>query len=96
MMKVERGGEAHLGQISVREHHLLQIREAAQVARGGAHPHLLTQLAQARVHRGFAVAMDDAGKTLASRDDFSEGMHFTLRLGDGAVGAVAAAHDGAR
>ena len=48
----------------------------------------------ATLQRGYAVAMDDAGKTLASRDDFSEGMHFTLRLGDGAVGAVVGSQDG--
>ncbi len=43
----------------------------------------------ATLGRGYAVATDDAGRTLASTADFAAGRSFALRLRDGRVDAVA-------
>jgi exodeoxyribonuclease VII large subunit len=42
----------------------------------------------ATLGRGYAVATDDAGRTLASAADFAAGQPFVLRLRDGMVDAV--------
>ncbi|MEP7002700.1 MAG: exodeoxyribonuclease VII large subunit [bacterium] len=49
--------------------------------------HALSPLAT--LERGYAVAHDASGRTLASVTDFAEGLAFTLRLRDGDVSAVA-------
>jgi exodeoxyribonuclease VII large subunit len=43
----------------------------------------------ATLQRGYAVATDATGRTLASATDFTAGMPFTVRLRDGNVDAVA-------
>jgi len=45
----------------------------------------------ATLGRGYAVATDDRGRTLASASDFAAGQPFALRLRDGQVDAVAQA-----
>ncbi len=45
----------------------------------------------ATLERGYAVARDEAGRTLASVADFATGEGFTLRVRDGEVDAVARA-----
>ena len=42
----------------------------------------------ATMQRGYAVASDANGRTLASASDFEAGQAFTLRVRDGVVGAV--------
>lgn len=49
--------------------------------------HALSPLAT--LERGYAVARDTEGRTLASASDFAPNMAFTLRLRDGEVGAAA-------
>ncbi len=66
----------------------MQRLQARQSALGGLAGRLDALSPLATLSRGYAVASDDAGRTLASVRDFAAGRSFSLRLRDGTVDAA--------
>jgi exodeoxyribonuclease VII large subunit len=63
-------------------------RRRARLEGAGGRLHALSPLAT--LARGYAVARDDAGRTLSNAAQFTPGLAFSLLVRDGAIRATAA------